>query len=1029
MASSPKHVDVEDDVSEAHQGHTNGKEASPDHNKDAVPSTPAERPPLLKRIWKKLGINGIVVMIMVKPAVAATISMAIFQSQKVAVHYQNLGYLIIIVSVTTVPILPRGKFLLNLFLSLLLTCFAAGMVCLGQWAGVKAREHTTPPGASPAVANGYNSSASAVNAIFLMFNIFLISVLRALRPVFAIPGIQYTVFVMVGFIYGPQEPTVHRSQLFLKELLYSFLTGQAISTGVSLLIIPVSSRKVFFGETTGFLQSCRGLLKAQMGFIQVMSRSAVSSATGPKGEAEYNQKVAILKSSSSGLLSLGAKLREDVMFAKREIAFGHLLETDIHAIHGLLRDIMIPITGLSTIADIAERSHCHSGGVDASQTPGTSSDLDQNGWKELFEGLSTAFETVVQILDDGILHTLILLGLAPSPKKKAPGDVEVGTDIPKPGDPKFGDYLEQKVREFRKERSSELQRWTQEQGLNSVFKNTVKHKMPPTNQNEIIFENEDREVVASKRLHVILYMEYLLYSTAMAILGIVRFAESKIADGTMAKKRFIWPAYKTLVRIIQGLINGDEPGPDTEEMEGFGETVALGDSLQAPKDPEHLPPKNARQALGDHLRSIPKFLGSDAVRFGVRVTIAVMSIGIMAYLKNTHAFFVKQRVVWALVMIAIGMSPTAGSAVFNMLGNTTCTTFGMIGSYINWYMVDGKTAGVIVFFFFFLLFYFYFAAKFPRFLVAIVAGALTHVLVIGYELQVRVIGIVVATATGQEFYPIYELAPFRLLTVAGGCFVAYIWTIFPVPITEGSVLRRDLGISLYLLANYLSAVTATVDERLTKPEGDLSRRLSKLRHKILAKQVMLINSMRQNLSFLAWEPRLGGEFPKDVYKSIIDELQDEVNYLTIISYASESFRTARENPQTSKWLSEFARSRPDSDEASHKITSLLALLSASVLNGHALPPYLKAPTDTRFSSDALVNEQAHTLDLQNLNEPGFRAIAVIEVAQRCMADSINRIVAHVKELVGEVDFSYRIKDVSEASSVLGGNGEPKEKVY
>ena len=56
-------------------------------------------------------------MIMVKPAVAATISMAIFQSQKVAVHYLNLGYLIIIISVTTVPILPRGKFLLNLFLS------------------------------------------------------------------------------------------------------------------------------------------------------------------------------------------------------------------------------------------------------------------------------------------------------------------------------------------------------------------------------------------------------------------------------------------------------------------------------------------------------------------------------------------------------------------------------------------------------------------------------------------------------------------------------------------------------------------------------------------------------------------------------------------------------------------------------------------------------------------------------------------------------------------------------------------------
>jgi hypothetical protein len=612
------------------------------------------------------------------------------------------------------------------------------MVCLGQWAGIKARQHTTPPGASPAVANGYNSSASAVNAIFLMFNIFCISVLRAIRPAFTIPGIQYTIFVMVGFVYGPQESTVDRSQQFLKELLYSFLTGQAISAGVSLLVIPVSSRKVFFGEVTGFLQTCRGLLQVQLGFIKVLHHSALSSSAGEPGGtnattsgAERNIKSSALKSTSSGLLSLGAKLQEDVMFAKREIAFGHLRETDIHMVHGLLRDIMIPITGVSTIADIAERAHCRFSGAEPGQALEASPDSEQDGWQELFQGLSVSFETVVQILDESILHTMVLLKLAPSPKQKGSSDVEIGTGPPKPGDLKFGDYLEVRIQDFRKDRSSELQRWAEEKGLNSVFKNTAKHTMPPANQDDINSETEAREVTASKRLHIVLYMEFLLYSTAKAILSIVRFAESKVSDGTMTKKRFIFPASKTLIKIIQGLVNGDEPGPDTEDMEALGERVSLGDSFQKPKDPEHLPPKNARQALGEHLGVIPKFLGSDAVRFGVRVTIATMSIGIMAYLKNSHVFFIKQRVVWALVMIAIGMSPTSGSAVFNMLGNTTCTLFGMIGSFINWYMVDGKTAGVTVFFFFFLMFYFYFAAKFPRFLVAIVAGALTHVLIIG----------------------------------------------------------------------------------------------------------------------------------------------------------------------------------------------------------------------------------------------------------------------------------------------------------
>ena len=117
--------------------HTNGKETrSPQISKNlqnGVPPVPAaKKPSVLKRAWAKLGITPFVVMIMVKPAVAATISLAIYQSQKVAVHYLNLGYLIIVISVTTVPILPRGKFLLNLFLSLVSSSFSIQTLLFGS---------------------------------------------------------------------------------------------------------------------------------------------------------------------------------------------------------------------------------------------------------------------------------------------------------------------------------------------------------------------------------------------------------------------------------------------------------------------------------------------------------------------------------------------------------------------------------------------------------------------------------------------------------------------------------------------------------------------------------------------------------------------------------------------------------------------------------------------------------------------------------------------------------------------------------
>lgn len=141
------------------------------------------------------------------------------------------------------------------------------------------------------------------------------------------------------------------------------------------------------------------------------------------------------------------------------------------------------------------------------------------------------------------------------------------------------------------------------------------------------------------------------------------------------------------------------------------------------------------------------------------------------------------------------------------------------------------------------------------------------------------IGLEQATATGQPYYPIYELAPYRLFAVAAGVTIAYIWTIFPVPITEGSVLRRDLGSSLFLLANYFSSTTSTVEQRVKDKEGDMSlaaspgRRLEKMRQKVLQNQLALLNSMRQNLAFMVWEPSFGGDFPKETYQLIINEVQ------------------------------------------------------------------------------------------------------------------------------------------------------------
>jgi hypothetical protein len=96
------------------------------------------------------------------------------------------------------------------------------------------------------------------------------------------------------------------------------------------------------------------------------------------------------------------------------------------------------------------------------------------------------------------------------------------------------------------------------------------------------------------------------------------------------------------------------------------------------------------------------------------------------------------------------------------------------------------------------------------------------------------------------------------------------------------------------------------------------------------------------------------------------------------------------------------------------MTSLLALLAASIRNNQALPPYLTPPKHSYLSISRLIEiregeDDNDVLGIKNVNETGFRSIGVIEVASACAVDGLGELVKYVRELVGEVDFSFQIK--------------------
>ena len=170
-------------------------------------------------------------------------------------------------------------------------------------------------------------------------------------------------------------------------------------------------------------------------------------------------------------------------------------------------------------------------------------------------------------------------------------------------------------------------------------------------------------------------MEFLLYTTGQAVLNLVHFADTKVKEGVLKRKRVIVPGARRMQKwLISSMNTSDSDMENVLENNEIGTSgIYMGDSLQSKKDPEHLPPTNSWQRFGNVLRGFSRFLRSPESAYGFRVGCATLSIGIVAYLRNTQQFFVEQRLVWAMIMVSIGMTVTAGAGVFGFIGRIAGT--------------------------------------------------------------------------------------------------------------------------------------------------------------------------------------------------------------------------------------------------------------------------------------------------------------------------------------------------------------------
>lgn len=379
-------------------------------------------------------------------------------------------------------------------------------------------------------------------------------------------------------------------------------------------------------------------------------------------------------------------------------------------------------------------------------------------------------------------------------------------------------------------------------------------------------------------------MDYLLYSCCCCILDLIDYADETAKSGRLDNKRFIVPGYNRSRKWLLNIFQHEDSNDSHQMMDATAGTcqVNLGEAYRKRKDPEHLPPETLVEKFGDSIRTFPRFLRSFESLFGLRVAVATLSIAVIGYCRSTQRFFIEQRFFWAMIMVTISMTPTIGQSIFNFGSRILGSAIAMAVCFPIYYIPNGHSAGIIVLLWLWIALCLYIPLRKPQFTVLGMISMVTTTLIIGYELEVKKIGRAVAESNGQPAYPIYLLAPYRLACVIGGLGVAFIWTFFPYPISDHSLLRQNLGASLYLLANYYSIVHETVHARIRGDEGDPNQKgspghqMQKVRFSVYGKQLMLLARLRANSGFAKWEVPVGGRFPRKQYDEIIKSVQKHV---------------------------------------------------------------------------------------------------------------------------------------------------------
>jgi hypothetical protein len=253
-----------------------------------------------------------------------------------------------------------------------------------------------------------------------------------------------------------------------------------------------------------YLHHLKSTLDGQRDFITSLHNRDWSSREASSGSETENESSAGKRSSwpeAEAWRSATAEATEDqvkihsqIRYVKREFTWSKLRADDFVSIMKLMKNILVPITGMETVVQLADRVEKLGGwgsieASSATQVPGAPSDetlikSEEELWKQFFEKLHNSAYLLWEAMLQGLDYAFFTLQITRKPAFSTKEELLArGTTSTEGGG--FAVFLEQTIQDFLTAREEPLKEWCHLTGQDDVPGATSKNPLSQRHQSQL----------------------------------------------------------------------------------------------------------------------------------------------------------------------------------------------------------------------------------------------------------------------------------------------------------------------------------------------------------------------------------------------------------------------------------------------------------------------------------------------------------------------------------------------------------------